>query len=360
MSEKDSKIIDFQIKKLSKNITPSPIIIEDEIPTNVEYTDNSMQLFEMFLRGKSERTKKTYQNVYLDFLSFLEGTPIPQITEQDARNYAIYLSNKTVIKKNNNVLVNEPIKESTITKHLRTLLSFYKFLIEEGHIISNPFHKVSIPKQKTYIDTDRTLTLEELDNLLIAATESGYRDYAIILLFVTSRFTALEITNLKWGNFCRDAEGRWGAEIKTRGQKKDGSDNYRIVPIREDVMEVISLYRRQLHLPENIQPEERGEHVFLNRYNLPITDQGIRKMVYKLRKEAGIEKNISPKDLAHMCMVLGKYYGADVNQLNTQAGFKNLYVLEKYKYAISFLKDPACDMLDLKILNVLENKKDKD
>ena len=135
--------------------------------------------------------------------------------------------------------------------------------------------------------------------------------------------------------------GNYGAQVKSKAGK------IRIIPIRADVFDLFVRYRSELGLPKQIDREKEVTNpIFLNRYGKPISETGIRKIVYRLCEEAKV-RHISPKDLFHMCMILGRIHGATDNQLVDQAGFSDVKFLEKYKYALRILQQPACNLIQL-------------
>lgn len=193
-----------------------------------------------------------------------------------------------------------------------------------------------------YVDPDRILAPGELQKFLTAAKCSGPRDYAIVMLFVTSRFSALEVNNFKWGDLIHDINGNWGARVKSKGR-----NNYRIIPIRKEAAIALGNYRAGTGLPPSVHFEkEKDRRVFLNRYDEPISETGVRKIIYRICEKAGL-KRISPKDLGHLCVIYGRIYHADAGKLQFQAGFSDAVLLKKYDYVVHELLNAACNVIQL-------------
>ncbi|NLY43855.1 MAG: tyrosine-type recombinase/integrase [Clostridiaceae bacterium] len=291
------------------------------------------ELCNLFYAGKTKNTIISYKREIENFLAAVCKKSYASVTKDDVKKYYDNL----ITQMNNGTK-----KRATVIRILRTLHKFYNLGIENNVFSENWFNHFKVPKQDVgYVKEDRIFTLDELERFLTCAKNSGTRDYLIVLLFITSRFSVLEVKNICWGNLIIDALGHYGAEVKSKAGKR------RIIPIRKDVFELFIQYRSELGLPPQIDREKEANNpIFLNRYGQPLSETGVRKIVYKLCEEAEV-KHISPKDLFHMCMILGRIHGATDSQLVDQAGFSDVKFLEKYKYALRILQEPACNFIQL-------------
>ncbi|MCX7710150.1 MAG: tyrosine-type recombinase/integrase [Clostridia bacterium] len=289
--------------------------------------------------NKTIHTVRTYIPVIDEFLTYMKNRPLSEISNKDATEYLEYLYLKRHMVK------------STLFKVKRTLLSLYNFAFKRNYLEYNPFFFAKMPDVKLekqdfgYVDRSRILTRQELKQLLKEAKKS-IRNYAIIKLLYTSRFSTLELTNFSWGNIFSINQNLWGAEVKTKGKNKS-----RIIPLRKDVVDLLMSYREILGFsgdPKSIDRiKENGMRVFLNRYGKPISDTGIRKTIYKLCSDAGI-KTIAPKDIAHLCIPLANLGGLkDKGKLAEQANFSTEKLVDKYNYIYDILKDAACNFVTL-------------
>ena len=294
---------------------------------------NEEMIISKLLCGKTQNTNRTYRKELDKFKLWLRGLSFSEVTKEKAREYFDYISKKGY-------------KLATRIRILRILQSFYKLGVSEEMFETNPFSGIKLSQNFGFVSENRILGLDELQRLLISAKENK-RDYAMILLMVTSRFTALEITNLCWNNIKCDALNNYGAEVITKGSTPE-RPRYRMIPLREDTVAALNEYKKEVasFLYANNKRFSETMKVFINRYGEPITETGIRKNLYTLCKKAGIKK-ISPKDLAHLCVVLGEIYGATDEQLKEQAGFSSTQLIKKYSYVLDILRDSACKVIKL-------------
>ena len=265
-------------------------------------------------KTRNKSTIELYTRV-LESLAEEYGKDLPFISPEEASAYEIKLKSNYA--------------NNTVIRDLRVIKAFYNHLhATQGY--ENPFKKIIPPPQEmTFLDRTRLLTEVELD-LLLEEARKNIKQYAIVLLLVTSRFIPCEIQNLRYGDLIVDAAGRIGAYVKSRGGEK------RFIPIREDVFEIILRYRQSEGLSPEIIPDEYDDSVFTNISNL-------RVIINKLVASAGIKKKISPKDLSHLSIIIGLLNGASMSQAEKQAGFKRKLMLRKYTKILPELQDPMCD-----------------
>lgn len=314
-------------------------------------------LIQKFLSGRNPKTRKVYENTLCQFSEFLSSkysgeVNTLQVTKEMVQEYIDYMNQPIHIVHN----VPKAYEKSTQIKILRVLMAYYKYLQLHEIIDINPVHMVQIPRQDIgFVDSQRILRLDELDRLLQTARQSGLRDYAIVMLLVTSRFMPLELYNLQWGDFFTDSEGRLGAHVVSKRGLR------RMIPIREDVLDILLQYRKEMGKSAEIDYIAEAEcYVFINRYGERLSETGLRKMIYSLCRKADINKKISPKDLAHLTVPLARLSGATDDKLLEQTGFSNRNVLQKYNYAVSYLIDPACDRIQLDELKKVQKNKSKE
>lgn len=293
---------------------------------------NEDQLIITFMDNKTDNTRKSYGKELENWSLWLSDAPFASVTQEQAQAYFEHKTRKYA--------------KASVIKTIRILRKFYELGVKNNVFAENPFKSVNLPAQDIGVVQDaRILSMNDFGKLLKAVKEN-MRDYAIVLLLATSRFSTLEITNLTWKNLFDDSEGPRGAEVLTKGSTK-ASPKYRLIPISEEAMAAIYSYKtfceREFH-----RAVVETDKVFLNSDGDPISETGIRKNIYALCKKAGLGKKVSPKDLAHLCVAMGRAKGASDKQLANQAGFSRPALVKKYKYLdLDVLKDPVCDLIKL-------------
>ena len=85
----------------------------------------------------------------------------------------------------------------TVNCYLRSIRAFWSWLISEGIVASNPFHKVKIPKPpRKIIPTFAKPQLQTLLNVIDTSNREGYRDMAVILVLLDTGLRVSELTSL--------------------------------------------------------------------------------------------------------------------------------------------------------------------
>jgi integrase len=140
----------------------------------------------------SARTRRAYSAAWNALLAYTRQTPAT-ITQSDVLAYRRYLEQERTVS------------QATINLHLSAISSFYRFAVERGLRVDNPAEGVKRravnPYGKaTFMKADEARAfLAVIDR----DTVQGKRDYAIILLFLTTAVRVGVIATLRFGDFRR-------------------------------------------------------------------------------------------------------------------------------------------------------------
>ena len=146
--------------------------------------------FFSFLKNElnySELTIKSYQLDLTDFFRFLEKSKknYLNINNEDVRDYLKYLDSCK-------------LKNSTISRRISTLRTFYNYLLDEGKVSSNIFKNVKNPKLEkklpNYLNYNE---MEELLNSIDTSTIEGLERRLLIEMFYSTGCRVSEIINIK-------------------------------------------------------------------------------------------------------------------------------------------------------------------
>jgi integrase/recombinase XerC len=95
----------------------------------------------------------------------------------------------------------------------------------------------------------------------------------------------------------------------------------------------IALEKKGIHALKSylaVRPDSISKEVFLNYMGEPISERGIRKLVVKYRKEAGITKKASCHTLRHTFATYKAEKGVSAYQLQQWLGHANLNTTQIY------------------------------
>ena len=269
-------------------------------------------------RNVSEHTRKAYLTDLEEYNEFLHsGENISaQKTILDAQTETIraYMA----------FLYGRKLKKVSINRKVSSLRSFYKYLLREGVIKSNPAQSVQTPKMEKYMPT--FLSVDEAFELLNAVKDnnsaSGLRDQAMLELFYSSGLRLAELAGLDMEDVNLNS-----ALVKLRGKGK----KERIVPVGTKALQAIRSY---LLATENLRKENSADLVsgalFLNARGKRITTRSIARIVDAATVKSGIGRKISPHALRHSFATHLLEAGADLRSIQEMLGHESLSTTQKY------------------------------
>lgn len=203
------------------------------------------------------------------------------------------------------------------------LRGFFTYLVFEDYRKDNPMDLIESPKTGRKLPD--TLSLAEIDILISAIDLSkpqGERNRAIIETLYGCGLRVSELINLKLSDLFFD-EGF----IKVTGK----GDKQRFVPIGAHTIRYIEIYRNEVRVHQNIQPEA-ADTLFLNRRGKALTRAMIFTIVKQLAEVAGIGKNISPHTFRHSFATHLLENGADLRAIQQMLGHESITTTEIYTH----------------------------
>lgn len=207
-------------------------------------------------------------------------------------------------------------QRTSIARKLSTLRTFFRYLVREGLLPSNPTEGLSTPKLNRYLP--KTLSVDEATALM----ERGYgkglldlRDRAIVELFYASGLRVSELTGLNVGSLNLSENL---VRVLGKGNKE------RIVPIGRKAHEALLAYLEERGLYDENEP------LFLNARNGRLTPRSVQRNLKVRLIKAGIIKDISPHALRHSFATHLLDGGADLRAIQELLGHVSLSTTQKY------------------------------
>ena len=287
---------------------------------------------------------KGYYNYLLIEKSLSKNTV--EAYERDIRKMAIFFLNKNEKIKISAIkyedfqdylasLNEEKIKARSQSRIISSIRSFYKFLIIEKLVKTNPSELLESPK--TGKKLPEFLTIQEVNDLVAEIDRSnseGERNLAILEVLYgcglrVSELIELKISEIYWKEgFIR---------IIGKGNKE------RLVPLGKVASKHLKIYINDIRVHKKIN-EEYIDHVFINKNGTKISRIMIFKIIKKLTDKAGIKKNISPHTLRHSFATHLVEGGADLRAVQEMLGHQSITTTEIYTHLDrSYLKQAILD-----------------
>ena len=264
-------------------------------------------------RGLSENSISNYSFDIKKLVRWLEENEIKD-TPIDVSENIIQKFIYDIAKKVN------PRTQSRIISGLK---GFFNYLIFEDYRSTNPLELIESPKIGRKLPD--TLSLEEIDILIRSidlSSAHGERNRAIIESLYGCGLRVSEVIDLRISDLFFD-EGF----IKVTGK----GDKQRFVPIGELTIKYIDIYRTQVRIHQDIQPEFQ-DTLFLNRRGKSLTRSMIFHIVKQLTEKAGIKKNISPHTFRHSFATHLLENGADLRAIQQMLGHESITTTEIYTH----------------------------
>jgi integrase/recombinase XerD len=252
-------------------------------------------------QGASVHTVEAYNRDILNYLVFLEEEAKRTLETVDFEDYLAHLRTKGK-------------KTRSIARAVSAIRSFYRFLLIDKKIKTNPLAEIETPKFKTPVP--RALSEEEMTRLLELPADQklALRDAAVLELLYAAGLRVSELISLKK----QDVNLEAGFLVASGKRSKE-----RIVPIGTYAREVIKLYLEQ--------QKPKGAYLFPGRKGTPVTRQSIWKLVkrYGLLLE---QSHLYPHMLRHTFATHLLEGGADLRSVQMLLGHEDISTTQIYTH----------------------------
>jgi integrase/recombinase XerC len=214
-------------------------------------------------------------------------------------------------------LARKKLRRSSIARHLSALRSFFKFLMREEIIPSNPARSVATPKREKHLPA--VLQPADIAALFDAPDLSkplGIRDRAWLELMYASGLRISELVGIDLDDI----------ELRSRLVKVRGKGaKERIVPFGSKAQEAIRAYLEVRNAPEQ-------DALFVNYRGERITARSVRRLFEKYVRDASLRAGVSPHTLRHSFATHLLNAGADLRAIQELLGHASLSTTQKYTH----------------------------
>ena len=218
--------------------------------------------------------------------------------------------------------ISEILSETSQSRIISAIKSFYKFLLIENLIQIDPSENLVSPKIGRKLPN--VLTIEEI-NLIINSVESnnvGIRNRAIIEIIYGCGLRVSELTNLLLSNlFLKQGY----IKIVGKGNKE------RLSPIGSLAIDSLNDFLTNVRPGLKIN-NKFSDHVFINNRGTSLSRSMIFKMIKKYTLKANIKKDISPHSLRHSFATHLVEGGANLRAVQEILGHSSITTTEIYTH----------------------------
>jgi integrase/recombinase XerD len=211
---------------------------------------------------------------------------------------------------------------SSIRRNISAVRSYFRFLINEGHVLRDPSERLETPRR--WRDLPEVLSVQEVETLLAAPSQDDplvFRDRAMLELAYGAGLRVSEWISITM----QDVLFEHGVvRVFGKGSKE------RLVPVGRKAIAAVAIYVREL------RPKlERGggkQVLFLNARGKPLTRMGAWTILRKYVDRAGITKQVSPHTLRHSFATHLLEGGADLRAVQEMLGHADISTTQIYTH----------------------------
>ena len=276
------------------------------------------QLLDQFLhyliveKGLSKNTIDAYSHGLTRFLSHLREQGIQEI--QEAGKFHIRGFLLTLRRKNLNT--------KSIVRDLVAVRAFFRFLIQEGILESNPVEELESPKVARTLP--EILTLKEIEQILEQPnlqTPLGIRDRAMLETLYATGMRVSELTQLPTHQV--NLEGGY-VLVYGKGSKE------RLIPLGSAAMKWVTAYLKTAR--RTLSKGKESPFLFVNRSGKGMTRQRFWKSLKEYARRAGLRKRITPHLLRHSFASHLLERGADLRSVQMMLGHVDISTTQIYTH----------------------------
>ena len=273
--------------------------------------EEQLNLFFGFLENDKKVSSNTLQSYKRDLKQFEKyiqekGEDYSKITDEGIKTYIKYMQE---IGK----------KQSTISRGLASIRSFYQYEVKEQKIEKDPTEGIQSPKIEKRVPSVLTsnevaLLLEQPKNVDL----KGTRDKAMLEFAYATGMRVTEIISLN----IEDVDLERGYATCRNGKKE------RTVPLGNISLKALKDYVQNAR---DVMIKDKNEKaLFVNVNGQRLTRQGFWKIIKYYKEQAHIEKDITPHVLRHSFATHLLQNGADLKSIQTMLGHSDILSTQIY------------------------------
>ena len=275
---------------------------------------NGFRSYLMLERNLSENSIESYERDVNKLVEFLEmndkKVSVKKINTCDLTDFIRWIAEIGM-------------SASTQARILSGIKAFFKYLILEDVISSDPSNLIEGPKKGLKLPD--TLSTEEIDQIINAIDLShplGQRNKAIIETLYGCGLRVSELINLKLSNWYKK-----DGFIKVIGK----GNKERLIPIGNITSKILKIYVKEVRCNINIQKGQE-DYIFLSKRGMHLSRVSIFNIVKEIAEKTQIKKNISPHTFRHSFATELIERGANLRAVQEMLGHESITTTQLYTH----------------------------
>ena len=265
-------------------------------------------------RAVSEHTLSSYESDLRDFEQFLRS-----------RNATIDSIDHVFLRDFLNRLYERKLQKTSVARKLACLRTFFKFLVHDGRLKSNPAELISSPrlpkKLPSYLGEEEAAAVVEMPQ---GSSLKDLRDRAILELLYASGLRVRELVGLNDENLDMPEHL---VRVFGKGKKQ------RIVPFGEYAARALATYLSERDRVGLAQAEDSGHiPVFVSLRGRRLNARDVQRLVEKTRTRLPSGRRFTTHTLRHTFATHLLERGADLRAIQELLGHSSLATTQKYTH----------------------------
>ncbi len=218
--------------------------------------------------------------------------------------------------------VSARVKASTTSRELSSLKRFYRFLLRQGRIQTDPSLNIDTPKLPHNFPA--SLTEADVEALLGAPDVKvplGLRDRTMLEVLYASGLRVSELISLESPQISLNM-----GIVRVIG--KGGKE--RLTPLGEDALEWVARYTRETR--PGLLKGRLSNALFITSRGSAMTRQAFWYLIKRYARQAGIAKPLSPHTLRHAFATHLLNHGADLRVVQLLLGHADISTTQIYTH----------------------------
>lgn len=278
--------------------------------------DAELDAFVDYLRvekGLALNSVASYQRDLLEFIAHLHelGRDISEVGREEIRSYLA-------------LLYHRGLSARSVARHLVSLRNFFRFLVKELSIRTDPTAEVEAPKLGANLP--HYLSIEEVDKLLEApdtSTSAGLRDKAMLELLYATGMRVSELVSLRQD----DLDSNLGV-LRCIG--KGGKE--RLIPVGKVALRAVESYVQRGR--GSFLKKAGAPYLFLNNRGGRLSRVGFWKILRRCGRRVGVVIGLTPHVIRHSFATHLLERGADLRSIQLMLGHSDISSTQIYTHVM--------------------------
>lgn len=263
-------------------------------------------------KGLSENTIDAYRHDLVRYFEYLKEKGVEEVAKVDSLNLRAFFLH----------LRRKGLSPKTVGRNQVVLRNFFRFLVLEGVLESNPAEDLESPRMARTLP--EILTSREVESLLEQPdlkTPLGIRDRAMLEMLYATGMRVSELMELPMNQVNLEAGYTL---VYGKGSKE------RVVPLGSEAIRWITLYLEGVR--SRLLKGKDSLLLFVSRSGTGMTRQRFWKGLKTYGRKAGIRKRITPHLLRHSFASHLLERGADLRSVQMMLGHVDISTTQIYTH----------------------------